>query len=288
MSPVSRMQDCRMKKETITNPRIKSFTSSANLSSMDGLIFLAAVVERLQSISGRSQKWSGARNRAEPQATSRCHLSGIDYLEITDEKRPLLVGERTNVIGSRRFKRLIAEGSLEEASEIGRKQVRNGAHIIDVCLANPDREEREDMDTFLSQLIKKVRIPLMIDSTDAEVIELALQYSQGKGIINSINLEDGEERFAQVVPLARKYGAALIVGCIDDDPVQGMATTVERKLEVARRSYDLLTQKVPGSSSRFVFRPACVSLCHWRRELYRIGRTDYFGRQGDQGSVSPE
>lgn len=178
---------------------------------------------------------------AQEQTISR--LSGVDILEITDEVRPILVGERTNVIGSKKFKKLIAEEKFDEASEIAKAQVKTGAHIIDICLANPDRNEYDDMKRFLELVIKKVRVPLMIDSTDDQVIELALTYSQGKAIINSINLEDGEERFHKVVPLAKKYGAALVVGTIDEDPQQGMAVTRKRKLEVATRSFDLLTKK---------------------------------------------
>ncbi len=175
--------------------------------------------------------------------TSRSFLSGIDYLEVTDEIRPVLVGERTNVIGSRKFKKLIAEQKYEEASEIARAQVKAGAQIIDVCLANPDRDEMTDMKKFLELAIKKVRAPFMIDSTDEKVIEMALTYCQGKAIINSINLEDGEERFEKVCPIVRKFGAAVVVGTIDDDPIQGMAVSRERKLAVAKRSYDLLTKK---------------------------------------------
>jgi 5-methyltetrahydrofolate--homocysteine methyltransferase len=167
-------------------------------------------------------------------------VSGIDYLSLEEENRPIIVGERTNVIGSRKFKRLIREDKFEEASEIGRKQVRGGAHVIDVCLADPDREEREDMIRFLDQITRKVKVPLMLDSTDAAVLAEALEYCQGKAIINSINLEDGEERFRAVVPLARKLGAALVVGCIDEDPDQGMAVTRARKLEVAVRSRNIL------------------------------------------------
>ncbi|RJP27483.1 MAG: methionine synthase [Candidatus Omnitrophota bacterium] len=185
----------------------------------------------------------------------RVHFSGIDYLELERDNRPLIVGERTNVIGSRMFKRLISEGKFEEASEIARRQVRNGAQIIDVCLANPDRDEMEDMDRFLGYVINKVKVPLMIDSTDPAVIERSLQYCQGKSIINSVNLEDGEERFAQVVPIAQRYGAALIVGCIDDNPEQGMAVTVERKLEIAQRSYDILTKKYGIKPQNLIFDP---------------------------------
>jgi 5-methyltetrahydrofolate--homocysteine methyltransferase len=171
------------------------------------------------------------------------YLSGVDFLEITDEMRPILVGERTNSIGSRKFKRLIAEEKYEEASEIARAQVKTGAQIIDICLANPDRNELEDIERFLSFLVQKIRVPLMIDSTDAEVIKRSLTYSQGKAIINSVNLEDGEERFELIAPLARQHGAALVVGTIDDDPEQGMGVSRERKLEIAKRSHRLLTEK---------------------------------------------
>ncbi len=170
-------------------------------------------------------------------------LSGVDVLEITEDGRPYFVGERTNVIGSKKFKELIIDNKFDEATEIAKNQVKKGAHLIDVCLANPDRDETTDMKQFLELLIKKVRVPLMIDSTDEDVIAMALTYSQGKAIINSINLEDGEERFEKVVPLAKKFGAALVVGTIDDDKHQGMGVTRERKLSIAKRSYDLLVNK---------------------------------------------
>ena len=178
-----------------------------------------------------------------PSSERRAALSGVDFLEMSPEQRPVIVGERTNVIGSRKFKELIVAEKFEEASEVGRAQIKNGAQIIDICLANPDRDERADMDRFLESVTSKVRVPLMIDTTDEKVLADALTYCQGKALINSINLEDGEERFEKVVPLARTFGAALVVGCIDDDPKQGMAVTRERKLEVARRSYGLLTGK---------------------------------------------
>lgn len=182
-------------------------------------------------------------------------ISGIEAVEVTEDTTPLIVGERTNVIGSRKFKKLIARNEFEKAAEIGRKQDRGGAHIIDVCMADPDREELEDMLAFLPVLTRMTKAPLMIDSTDSEVIEEALKLCQGKSVINSINLEDGEERFESVVPLARRYGAALVVGCIDEDPDDGMAVTVERKLEIAERSYDLLTNKYGVPPEDIIFDP---------------------------------
>lgn len=179
-------------------------------------------------------------------------VSGIDALIYDETMRPLFVGERTNVIGSRKFKRLIAEGKYEEAAEIARAQVKNGAHVIDICLADPDRDEKEDMKQFIQQVVKKVKVPLVIDSTDEDVIACALSYSQGKAIINSINLEDGEERFEKIVPLLHQYGAAVVVGTIDE---QGMAIEAKRKLDIALRSYDLLVNKYGVSPHDIIFDP---------------------------------
>ena len=158
-------------------------------------------------------------------------------------------------MGSRRFKRLISEGKFEEAAEIGRHQVRGGAHVLDVCLQDPDRDEIADVNRFLELLTRKIKVPLVIDSTNQEVIEEALKRTQGKSVINSINLEDGEERFHAVVPLARRYGAALIVGCIDEDKVQAQAITRSRKLEIARRSNELLIEKYGVPAEDVIFDP---------------------------------
>ncbi len=179
-------------------------------------------------------------------------VSGIEVLYVEEDNRPLMVGERTNVLGSRKFKRLIAEGKYEEASEIARAQVKGGAHIIDINLQDSERDEHQDMTTFLQQVVKKVKVPLMIDSTDHEVIELGLKFSQGKAIINSINLEDGLDRFEKVVPLVHKYGAAVVVGLIDE---QGMAVWLEDKLRVAKRSYDILVNDYGIQPEDIIFDP---------------------------------
>ena len=167
----------------------------------------------------------------------RSYYSGIELVEATDETRPLLVGERTNEVGSRAFKRLITEEKFEEASEIARAQVKNGAHIIDINLENTDRDELADIDRFYERVIHKVKAPLMIDSTNPQSVERALTYCQGKAIINSINFEDGEEKFNHILPLVKKYGAAVIIGSIDEDKQQAQAVTRERKLAIALRAH---------------------------------------------------
>jgi 5-methyltetrahydrofolate--homocysteine methyltransferase len=202
---------------------------------------IRAIAERMSTITPR-----------ESNGTHPAAVSGIETVFVDADNRPLMVGERTNVLGSRKFKRLIAEGKFEEASEVARAQVKNGAHVIDVCLQDPDRDEMQDMELFLREVTKKVKVPLVIDTTDVNVIDLSLQYSQGKAIINSINLEDGEEKFETVLPLIHRYGAAAVVGTIDE---RGQAITREDKLAVAKRSYDLLVNKYGMNPSDIIFDP---------------------------------
>jgi 5-methyltetrahydrofolate--homocysteine methyltransferase len=190
-----------------------------------------------------------------PSKTRRAAVSGMESLSLDEGRRPLLVGERTNVIGSRKFKELIVGGEWEAASELARHQVRAGAHIVDLCLANPDRDEKADMIAFVEKVVRKVKVPFMIDSTDEKVMMEALKRTPGKCILNSINLEDGEERFEKVVPLVHDYGAALVVGTIDEDKVMGMGLTRERKLAIAERSFQLLTTKYGIAPEDIIFDP---------------------------------
>ncbi len=180
------------------------------------------------------------------RAPRRSWYSGIELVEATDDNRPLIVGERTNEVGSRAFKRLITDEKFEEATEIARAQVKSGAHIIDINLENTDRDELADIDRFYEKVIHKVKVPFMIDTTDAKAIERALTYCLGKSIINSINFEDGEEKFHKVLPLVKKFGAAIVIGSIDEDKLQAQAITRERKLAVARRARDYcVTRGIP-------------------------------------------
>lgn len=206
-------------------------------------------------IAAIAQMMVGKKPRHRGLHGGRVFYSGIDLVEATDDNRPLIVGERTNVIGSRLFKDLVNQEKWEESTEIARRQVKNGAHIVDVCLQSTDRDELPDIEPFYEKLIRKIKAPIMIDTTDPQAVEKSLTFCQGKSIINSVNLEDGEEKFEKICPLARRYGAALVVGCIDEDPVQAQAFTRERKLEIARRSVDLLTKKYGIAAENIIFDP---------------------------------
>ncbi|WP_409346896.1 methionine synthase [Paenibacillus sp. MBLB4367] len=179
-------------------------------------------------------------------------VSGIETVYIEEENRPIMVGERTNIAGSRKFKRLIKEEKFEEASEVARAQVKNGAHVIDINLQDTDIDEAFAMENFLQHVVKKVKVPLMIDSTYDHIIELGLKYSQGKAIVNSINLEDGETKFAGIVPLLHRYGAAVVTILIDE---RGQAVSRQAKMEVAERSYELLTKKYGLKPHDIIFDP---------------------------------
>src|SRR5215813_5835345 len=208
-----------------------------------------------QHIRAIAQMAEGKKPRVRPAESHRAVYSGIEAIEAEDSTRPLLVGERTNVIGSRLFKNLVAEEKWEEATEIARRQVRGGAQVVDVCLQSTERDEKKDIPLFYEKLIRKIKAPIMIDTTDPNAVELALTYCQGKSIINSINLEDGEEKFERICPIAKRYGAAIVVGSIDEDKVQAQAFTRERKLAVAERSCKLLTEKYGIAPEDIIFDP---------------------------------
>jgi 5-methyltetrahydrofolate--homocysteine methyltransferase len=156
------------------------------------------------------------------------------------ENPPTIIGERTNANGSKLFRDLLAKEDWEGIVAMGREQVKEGAHMLDVCAAYVGRNETEDMRQIITRFNQQVSIPLVIDSTEANAIEEALQHIAGKAIVNSINLEDGEERIKKIVPLCKKYGAAVIALTIDE---HGMAKMAENKLSIARRIYNLAVNK---------------------------------------------
>ncbi len=153
---------------------------------------------------------------------------------------PVLIGERTNANGSKQFRELLAREDWEGIVAMGKEAAKEGAHLVDVCAAYVGRDELRDMREIVTRFNTQVPLPMVIDSTEAPVIEQALQLIAGKAIVNSINLEDGEARVDHVVPLCKKYGSAVIALTIDE---QGMAKTAERKLAIAQRLYDLVVRK---------------------------------------------
>ena len=155
----------------------------------------------------------------------------------------LLVGERCNTNGSKKFKRLVAEGDYEGALEMAREQIQEGAHVLDVCVDAVGRDGRADMAVVMSRFAADLTVPLMLDSTEPDVIEAGLKLAGGKCIVNSVNLEDGEGKLARICRLLRQYGAAVVALTIDEDPKEAMAKTAARKVEVATRLRDLLVDK---------------------------------------------
>jgi 5-methyltetrahydrofolate--homocysteine methyltransferase len=173
------------------------------------------------------------RGSKEPRAASAMRAASL-----RQDPPPLLVGERVNTQGSRKVKRLLLADDYEGVVEVAREQAESGAHVLDVCVALTERaDEAEQMARVVKLLSMSVEQPLMIDSTEAPVIERALENIPGRAIINSINMENGRQRIDSVVPLAKKHGAALVALTIDEI---GMAKTRERKLEVARKIYDIV------------------------------------------------
>jgi 5-methyltetrahydrofolate--homocysteine methyltransferase len=164
--------------------------------------------------------------------------SAMRAITLHQDPPPLLVGERVNSQGSRKVKRLLLADDYEGILEVARDQLDSGAHVLDVCVALTERaDEAEQMAKVVKLLSMSVETPLMIDSTEANVIEAALEHTPGRAIINSINMENGRKRIDSVVPIAKKHGAALVALTIDE---VGMAKTRERKLEVARKIYDIV------------------------------------------------
>jgi 5-methyltetrahydrofolate--homocysteine methyltransferase len=184
----------------------------------------------------------GVPPRIPPQLEPRCRLAGLEPLVIGPQTNFVNVGERTNVTGSRRFARLILDGRYEEALDIAREQVENGAQLIDVNMDEGMLDAAQAMTSFLHLAAADpaiARVPVMVDSSRWEVLEAGLRCLQGKGVVNSLSLKEGEEEFLRQARLVRRYGAAVVVMAFDE---AGQADTAERKVAIAERAYRLLTQ----------------------------------------------
>lgn len=187
-------------------------------------------------------------------------LSGLDLLNVTSDVRFVNVGERCNVAGSRKFLRLINEKHYDEAISIARKQVNDGALVIDINMDDGLLDAREEMVNFLNMLAAEpdiARVPVMIDSSKWDVIVEGLKCVQGKSIVNSISLKEGEEVFISHARDCMRYGAAVVVMCFDE---QGQATSYERRIEIAERAYRILTQRVGMNPLDIIFDPNVLAV----------------------------
>ena len=211
----------------------------------------------IQMISEISKKYKPHIIPSIPRYT---RLSGLEALTITPETNFVNIGERTNVSGSKKFARLIKEEKYGEALEIARNQVDGGAQIIDICMDEAMLDSEKAMVKFVNLIMAEpdiAKLPLMIDSSRWDVIESALKCIQGKSVVNSISLKEGEEIFLERAHKIRKYGAAAVVMLFDEN---GQADTFERRIKVAERSYRLLIDKLGFPPEDIIFDPNVLAI----------------------------
>lgn len=197
----------------------------------------------------------GIAPRVLPEIEIACRLSGLEPLTISKESLFVNVGERTNVTGSARFKRLIKEENYDEALHVAQQQVESGAQIIDINMDEGMLDSLHCMQRFLNLVASEPeisKVPIMIDSSKWEILEAGLKCVQGKAIVNSISLKEGEDNFRRQATLIRRYGAAMIVMAFDED---GQADTQERKFQICKRSYDILVHELNYPPEDIIFDP---------------------------------
>jgi 5-methyltetrahydrofolate--homocysteine methyltransferase len=202
----------------------------------------------------------GAAPRAIPEIEKETRLSGLELVRINKMSNFVNVGERTNVAGSRKFARLIREEKYEEALSIARSQVENGAQIIDVNMDDAMLDAEKEMEVFLKLLVSEPeisRVPVMIDSSKWSVLETGLKCVQGKCVVNSISLKEGEEEFIKLGTQIKRYGAAAVIMAFDE---KGQADTYERRIEICGRAYKILTEKVGFPGEDIIFDPNVLAI----------------------------
>jgi 5-methyltetrahydrofolate--homocysteine methyltransferase len=198
--------------------------------------------------------------RVPVQPAPYLRLSGLEPLTVSPDSNFLMIGERTNVTGSARFRRLILEDKYDQAVDVARQQVESGANILDVCMDDGMLDGEAAVTRFLNLLAAEpdiARIPIMIDSSKFSIIEAGLKCIQGKGVVNSISLKEGEEEFKRHAALARRYGAAVVVMGFDET---GQATTVEHRVRIAERAYRILTEEVGVPPQDIIFDPNILTV----------------------------
>jgi 5-methyltetrahydrofolate--homocysteine methyltransferase len=222
-------------------------------------------------IAALAEAVSGMAPRAVPERPRRCRLSGLEPLEIRPDLLFVNVGERTNVTGSRRFRALIEEDRYEEALEVALDQVQGGAQILDVNMDEGLLDSEAAMIRFLNLLAAEPeisRIPVMVDSSRWDVIEAGLKRIQGKGVVNSISLKDGEDAFRERARRILRYGAAVVVMAFDED---GQADSKDRKVEICTRAYRILTDEVGFPPEDIIFDPNVFAIATGIPEHDRYG-----------------
>jgi len=213
-----------------------------------------------EHISAIADAVHGSRPRVPPKPHRFTHLSGFESLTIRPESNFIMVGERTNVAGSRKFARLIREENYEEALSVAREQVEGGANIIDVNMDEGMLDSAAVMKQFLNYVASEpdiAKLPIMVDSSNFDVIEAGLQCVQGKGVVNSISLKEGEGEFKRRARLIKRYGAAVVVMAFDEEK---QATTVEHKVAIARRAHRILTEEIGFDEGDIIFDPNILTV----------------------------
>ncbi|MEM1166895.1 MAG: homocysteine S-methyltransferase family protein [Planctomycetota bacterium] len=211
---------------------------------------IAAIAERVRTITPKKRDVA-----PEPGCSSLYR-----FVEYRQQNTTLNVGERCNASGSRRFKRLLEEEDWDQIVSLAREQMREGSHMLDVNVDYAGRDNASDMSIVVEKIVRQVDAPLMLDSTNPDVIEAGLKKAGGKCVLNSANLEDGEEKFAHFCQLAKTYGAALVLGTIDEDPEEAMARTADRKLSIAARMHALATETYGLAEDDLMFDPLVLPI----------------------------
>ena len=208
--------------------------------------------------------------RRKPTAANAMVSSLYSATNARQDLSILIVGERTNTNGSKKFKDAIIAEDIDTCAAIGREQVKEGSHVVDVCVDYVGRDGVPDMVKVVQRFAKDVTAPLMIDSTQLDVVEAGLKAAPGKCIVNSINLEDGEEKLAKMCYLLKRYGAGVVAGTIDEDKIEAMGKTADRKLEIARRLYAMLTEKYAIPETDIYFDPLIFPVVTGQEEVRRL------------------
>ncbi len=217
-------------------------------------------------IAGYVKVVEGKKPHIPVDAPKEMILSGLEQFRLTSEISFVNVGERCNVAGSRKFLRLVKEKNYEEALTIARKQVDDGALVLDINMDDGLLEAKDEMAHFVNMISSEpeiARVPLMIDSSDWEVVVSALKCVQGKAIVNSISLKEGEEVFIRHAKDVLRFGAAVVVMCFDEE---GQATSYGRRIEIANRAYKILTEKVGFPPQDIIFDPNILAICTGMKE----------------------